>query len=324
MSAKSFWLRLLSRPGSRLARRARLLRRLGLGLGLGLGLLLCFSSTALLAQTQLHPLPPPPSIGPALDTSGAEALLLDGAIPLPAGSPESPGLASKPGSSPTLEAETRAETVVGREIIMEPPATQNLAVDAQPESGVPVVLMERSSGRRIILMPGEEIRIEDPSQPQTPKPPAPALPELATGEEQLLYPLPHPVPITSGFGMRIHPIRGQPEFHAGVDLGASLGTPILAALSGKVVSAGSLGGLGITVVLDHGGSRRTRYGHMSEVAVRAGEVVEQGSVIGYVGATGVVTGPHLHFELWKRAGGQGWVVLDATEELKVAVAQLPG
>jgi Membrane proteins related to metalloendopeptidases len=207
---------------------------------------------------------------------------------------------------------------------MEPPATQNLAVDAQPESGVPVVLMERSSGRRIILMPGEEIRIEDPSQPQTPKPPAPALPELATGEEQLLYPLPHPVPITSGFGMRIHPIRGQPEFHAGVDLGASLGTPILAALSGKVVSAGSLGGLGITVVLDHGGSRRTRYGHMSEVAVRAGEVVEQGSVIGYVGATGAVTGPHLHFELWKRAGGQGWVVLDATEELKVAVAQLPG
>ncbi|MFS8907998.1 M23 family peptidase, partial [Synechococcus sp. OH2] len=96
MSAKSFWLRLPSWPGSRLAGRARLLRRLGLGLGLGLGLL-WFSSTALLAQTQLHPLPPPPSVGPALDTPAAEALLLDGAIPLPTGSPESTGLASEPG-----------------------------------------------------------------------------------------------------------------------------------------------------------------------------------------------------------------------------------
>ncbi len=286
MSAKSFWLRLLPWLGSRLAGRARLLRQLGLGLGLGLGLL-WFSSTALLAQTQLSPLPPPPSVGPALDTPGAKALLLDGAIPLPA---ESPG--PKPGSSPTLEAETRLETVVGQEIIMEPPATQNLAVEAQPESGVPVVLMERSSGRRIILMPGEEVRIEDPSQPQTPEPSTPALPKVATGEERLLYPLPRPVPITSGFGMRIHPIRGQLEFHAGVDLGASLGTPVLASLSGKVVSAGSLGDLGITVVLEHAGNRRTRYGHLSEVAVSAGKVVKQGSVIGYVGATGAVTGPH--------------------------------
>jgi len=286
-------------------------RRLRFWLKLGLALL-WFYPTALLAQTQPTPLPPPPMVEPALDTPGAAALLLDGAIPLGEGSPAA------------LEAETRPETVVGREIVIEPQKNHDLVPHAQPEGGVPVVLMERSSGRRIILAPGQEIRIEDPSQPQAPEPQTPRLPELAAGDERLLYPLPHPVPITSGFGMRIHPIRGEPEFHAGVDLGASMGTPILASLSGKVVTSGSLGGLGITVVLEHAGGRRTRYGHMSEVAVTPGEVVERGSVIGYVGATGAVTGPHLHFELWKRAVGQGWVVLDATDDLKVAVAQLPG
>ncbi len=295
-------------------------RRLRFWLRLGLGLLWLYP-TALLAQTQPNPLPPPPVVEPALNTPGAAALLLDGAIPL-----------RGEGSPATLEAGTHTETVVGREIVIEPAKNPDLAAPgnsgtesfSQTESGVPVVLMERSSGRRIILTPGEEIRIEDPSQTQAPELPTPELPELAAGEERLLYPLPHPVPITSGFGMRIHPIRGEPEFHAGVDLGASLGTPILASLSGKVVTSGSLGGLGITVVLEHAGNQRTRYGHMSESAVGVGEVVKQGTVIGYVGATGAVTGPHLHFELWQRTVGQGWVVLDATDDLKVAVAQLPG
>ncbi|MFT0786607.1 M23 family metallopeptidase, partial [Synechococcus sp. H55.10] len=276
-------------------------RRLRFWLGL-----LWLYPTALLAQTQPNPLPPPPVVEPALDTPGAAALLLDGAIPL---------------RGEALEAGTHPETVVGREMVIEPKKNRGLATPgnsgtasfSQPEGGVPVVLMERSSGRRIILTPGEEIRIEDPSQTQAPEPPTPELPELAAGEERLLYPLPHPVPITSGFGMRIHPIRGEPEFHAGVDLGASLGTPILASLSGKVVTSGSLGGLGITVVLEHAGNQRTRYGHMSESAVGVGEVVKQGTVIGYVGATGAVTGPHLHFELWHQTVGQGWVVLDATD-----------
>ncbi len=310
--------------------RARQLRRLRFWLGLGLCLLWFYPTTLLAqtqpAQTQPDSLPPPPLVEPALDTPGAAALLLDGAIPMPEGSLEAADSASEPSAPLTLEAETRTETVVGREIVIEPEETRNLA--APPDSGnpivVPVVLMERTSGRRIIISPGQEIRIEDPSQPQAPEPQTPTLPELAAGDERLLYPLPHPVPITSGFGIRVHPIRGQPEFHAGVDLGASMGTPILAAFSGKVMASGSLGGLGIAVVLEHPGNQRTRYGHMSEVAVAAGEVVEQGSVIGYVGATGEVTGPHLHFELWKRASGQDWVVLDATDDLKIAVAQLPG
>jgi murein DD-endopeptidase MepM/ murein hydrolase activator NlpD len=258
------------------------------GLSLGVGLSLLWSSpTALLAQT---PLPPPPPVGPALDTPAAKALLQDGALPLPQDSLRTPGSASQPSK----------------------------VTEAQPESGVPAVLVERSSSRRLLLLPGGELRIEE-----TPELPPLTLPTSSPSKERLLYPLPHPAPITSGFGLRIHPLKGQPEFHAGVDLGASLGTPVLAALSGKVVSAGSLGDLGITVVLEHAGGRRTRYGHLSQVAVTPGEGVKQGSLIGYVGATGAVTGPHLHFELWQQTAGQSWMVLDATEELKVAASQLP-
>jgi murein DD-endopeptidase MepM/ murein hydrolase activator NlpD len=284
--ATSFGQRLSSWLGSSSAARGRQLRRLGLSLGVGLSLLWS-SPTALLAQT---PLPPPPPVGPALDTPAAKALLQDGALPLPQDSLRTPGSASQPSK----------------------------VTEAQPESGVPAVLVERSSGRRLLLLPGGELHIEE-----TPELPPLTLPTLSPGKERLLYPLPHPVPITSGFGLRIHPLKGQPEFHAGVDLGASLGTPVLAALSGKVVSAGSLGDLGITVVLEHAGGRRTRYGHLSQVAVTPGEGVKQGSLIGYVGATGAVTGPHLHFELWQRTAGQSWMVLDATEELEVAASQLP-
>ncbi|MFS8777845.1 M23 family metallopeptidase [Synechococcus sp. W70.1] len=281
--ATSFGQRLSSWLCSSSAARGRQLRRLGLSLGVGLSLLWS-SPTALLAQMHL---PPPPPVGPALDTPAAKALLQDGALPLPQDTLRTPGSASQPSK----------------------------VTEAQPESGVPVVLVERSSSRRLLLLPGGELRIEE-----TPELPPLTLPTLSPSKERLLYPLPHPAPITSGFGLRIHPLKGQPEFHAGVDLGASLGTPVLAALSGKVVSAGSLGDLGITVVLEHAGGRRTRYGHLSQVAVTPGEGVKQGSLIGYVGATGAVTGPHLHFELWQQTAGQSWMVLDATEELKVAAS----
>ncbi len=299
-------------------RRARHWRWLGFWLGLGLCLLL--DRRMLLAQPQPQRLPPPPQVEPALDTPAGAALLLDGAIPLPATALE----ADQPA---TGKVEARTETVVGREMILEPKETPqgSAPFDANQPPAVPVVLMERTSGRRIIISPNQEIRIEDPRLGTAPEPTSPPPnPPQAVSEERLLYPLPRPAPITSGFGMRIHPIRGQPEFHAGVDLGASMGTPILAAFSGRVVTAGSLGGLGIAVVLEHRGNQRTRYGHLSEVAVTVGEEVQQGSVIGYVGASGEATGPHLHFELWKRTPGQGWVVLDATDALKLALAQLPG
>ncbi|HEU0132006.1 MAG TPA: M23 family metallopeptidase [Mycobacteriales bacterium] len=110
----------------------------------------------------------------------------------------------------------------------------------------------------------------------------------------LLWPTPGPV--TSGFGWRIHPIYGYRRFHAGVDIGAPTGQPIVAALGGVVVTAGPLGTYGNLVVVDHGNGFATAYGHQSRVLVRVGQRVARGERIGLVGATGAATGPHLHFE----------------------------
>lgn len=103
--------------------------------------------------------------------------------------------------------------------------------------------------------------------------------------------------LTSGYGDRIHPVLGRRRFHQGVDLAASIGTPILAASGGVVISAGWAGGYGIQVLLDHGGGYQSRYAHLSRLFVETGQVVGSGDHIGLVGATGLVTGPHLHFEI---------------------------
>ncbi len=105
--------------------------------------------------------------------------------------------------------------------------------------------------------------------------------------------------VTSGFGERFHPILGYERFHAGLDLAAAAGTPIVAAADGKVLRAGWTGGYGQAVEIVHSGGIETRYGHMSRIAAYSGEVVHRGDVIGYVGSTGLSTGPHLHFEVMK-------------------------
>jgi murein DD-endopeptidase MepM/ murein hydrolase activator NlpD len=137
-----------------------------------------------------------------------------------------------------------------------------------------------------------------------------------------MFPLTIPAPITSLFGWRIHPITGTRRFHAGTDLGASLGTPVLAADAGKVAIADWLGGYGLTVVLEHENfTQQTLYGHLSEIFVQPGEWVEQGTVIGRVGSTGNSTGPHLHFET-RQLTDQGWVATDPSVQLEDAVAEL--
>ncbi len=108
--------------------------------------------------------------------------------------------------------------------------------------------------------------------------------------------------ITSDFGYRVHPILGYSRFHAGIDIGASQGTTVWASKGGEVILAGWNGGYGSCVIIAHGGGMATLYGHMSELAVSEGQVVEQGETIGWVGSTGASTGPHLHFETW--VGGQ--------------------
>lgn len=105
--------------------------------------------------------------------------------------------------------------------------------------------------------------------------------------------------LTSGFGMRFHPVLGYSRMHQGLDLAAPFGVPIRAAASGTVSFAGWHGGHGNFVQLMHGGGTGTGYAHMSRIAVSPGEHIEQGQVIGFVGSTGLSTGPHLHFEAYR-------------------------
>lgn len=109
--------------------------------------------------------------------------------------------------------------------------------------------------------------------------------------------------ISSTFGARRHPILGRMRMHNGVDYAAGSGTPIVAAGSGKVAFAGWKGGYGRTVIVDHGQGQSTLYAHMSKFGkYKTGSGVDQGQVIGYVGSTGLATGPHLHYEF--RLNGQ--------------------
>ncbi|WP_155751158.1 M23 family metallopeptidase [Scytonema sp. UIC 10036] len=137
----------------------------------------------------------------------------------------------------------------------------------------------------------------------------------------LMFPLSIPAPITSLFGWRTHPITGDRRFHAGTDLGAAMGTPVVAAQSGLVEIADYMGGYGLTVVLNHNNAQQTLYGHMSQILVQPGQRVEQGTVIGRVGSTGNSTGPHLHFEV-RQLTPQGWVATDPGAQLEYALGLL--
>jgi murein DD-endopeptidase MepM/ murein hydrolase activator NlpD len=126
--------------------------------------------------------------------------------------------------------------------------------------------------------------------------------------------------LTSGFGMRMHPVLGFSKMHRGVDFGAAPGTPIYAAGTGVVDEAGSKGAYGNYVRIRHSGDVSTAYAHMSRfgTGVRRGARVAQGDIIGYVGSTGRTTGPHLHYEvlLRDRQVNPGSVTLPAGRTLE--------
>ncbi len=105
--------------------------------------------------------------------------------------------------------------------------------------------------------------------------------------------------VSSTFGMRFHPILNFNKMHTGIDFAAPTGTPIQAAGDGVVVDAKWWGGYGRWVRIAHNSEWETGYGHMSAIAVKPGQHVKQGDIIGYVGTTGRSTGPHLHFEVWQ-------------------------
>lgn len=143
----------------------------------------------------------------------------------------------------------------------------------------------------------------------------------SNGDKRMLFPLIAPTTISSLFGTRVHPVTGQVRFHQGTDLAAPEGTPVIAAFSGRVEIAGWLGGYGLIVVISHGETHETRYAHLSEVLVKPGQEIKQGTVIGLVGSTGMATGPHLHFEIWQKMK-DGLVAIDPTPQLMLAMEQL--
>lgn len=118
-----------------------------------------------------------------------------------------------------------------------------------------------------------------------------------TGGKKNFFAWPLHGPITSGFGPRIHPISGAPDFHEGIDIEAPEGTDVYAARAGRVVFAGQHNGYGLLVVLDHDNGYRTVYGHLSEILVCRGQFIEGGQRLARSGNTGNSTGPHLHFEI---------------------------
>ena len=103
--------------------------------------------------------------------------------------------------------------------------------------------------------------------------------------------------VTGSFGERIDPFNGEGAFHSGVDIGSNYGAPIVAPADGTVTFTDQLGGYGKAVMIDHGHGISTRYGHLSGFAVAAGQAVHRGDIIGFVGASGRSTGPHLHYEV---------------------------
>lgn len=121
--------------------------------------------------------------------------------------------------------------------------------------------------------------------------------------------------IASPFGMRRNPFGPGLEFHEGLDLAAPYGAPVYATASGVVARAGWMGPYGLAVYVEHLGGYATLYGHLSRLAVRPGERVERGQLLGYVGSTGRSTGPHLHYGLYRQG-----VAVDPTPYLGPAWA----
>jgi murein DD-endopeptidase MepM/ murein hydrolase activator NlpD len=130
--------------------------------------------------------------------------------------------------------------------------------------------------------------------------------QLAEKKEKLYASIPAIQPISnkqlialaSGFGYRVHPVYKVKKMHTGIDFAASIGTPIYATADGKVITVDvKFSGYGKMVIIDHGFGYHTRYAHMHDFAVREGQNIKRGDLIGYVGNTGLSTAPHLHYEV---------------------------
>jgi murein DD-endopeptidase MepM/ murein hydrolase activator NlpD len=189
-----------------------------------------------------------------------------------------------------LQPETQTTSFSGEKIFT-PSAVPNLTIN------------DPTTGRRIVLEKNGTFPIPGNT----------AAPSIAN--EKFLYPFTQTFSVSIPYGLRAYPTTGAPSLYRGVGIAAPKGTPVLASFSGSVLTAGSMGNLGNGVVLGHGNDYRTRYGHLSKVLIRAGTFVVQGQKIGFVGDTGQVSEPLLHFETWQRKKKE-WTAKNPTSLLK--------
>lgn len=164
--------------------------------------------------------------------------------------------------------------------------TQLEEISAQEEAQVEALIRQkqheeqarREAARRAALLSGQEP------------------PPIVGAPSALLWPVSGP--ISSPFGMRTNPVSGRFLMHTGIDIAAEMGSTVVAAASGRVISAGwNDGGYGNMIIIDDGGAMSTLYAHLSQIFVGSDQEIKEGQAIGAVGSTGNSTGPHLHFEV---------------------------
>ncbi len=153
---------------------------------------------------------------------------------------------------------------------------------------------------------------------------SPGHPPIPVPGDLAAYPLPAVATVGLGYGWRLNPGKGKVFFNSGLDLLAATGTPVRVVGAGTVAFAAERGSYGNLVVVNHNWGRQTRYAHLKGVAVRAGQIVKQGDLVGWVGLTGKpnLTEPHLHFEV-RYASSLGWVAEDPSPYLQQRKATQP-
>ncbi len=243
---------------------------------------------------------------PSLTASTSKLATVKTTVVAPMRSPVAPGR-----SMPQLELNSSPATLAAT------PSTPSTAtkIVVQPVARLPIV-----TGKSVPTVPA--IPTVRPASARGQSAPLALVNQGASNyHAELIYPLSSPAPTTSKFGWRTHPITGSRRFHSGVDIGAPMGAPVVAAGGGTIISAGWQGGYGKAIVIQHNGVQQTLYGHLSEIFVQPGQTVEPGTVIGRVGSTGNSTGPHLHFET-RMSTTDGWVAVDPGAEIEYALDNL--
>lgn len=175
------------------------------------------------------------------------------------------------------------EITAGQESVMDPVV---LAISVQPQKAIGIL------GKRLDELISEAERREGSVR---------QLETYLRGQQVRLASTPSIWPtrgwLTSGFGVRKDPYTGKQTMHMGIDIANQEGVPVVATARGVVTFAGKSGGYGNVIVIDHGYGIRTRFGHLSEIAVGVGDHIDRGDRIGRIGNTGRSTGPHLHYEV---------------------------